>query len=841
MSTSADRPPGRFELLTHGVSGTDVERLLDVDASEIRPDPRATRWGLQGRGMFGTTPDGIRDDGVTRVGYRWGAMTSGLALQALWALMTPFALINVAAWMLPSAGRWWTWAARCALRLLGLTLTAILVAQLSFIAIDVLGTQCRQLAGDNDAKYRCWDWIATTDDGWRAVWILLALCAVLLLGAVISLTCDNDKDARDREPAYRVTAEAAPGVASDGFVHPRAARAPGLLTPHAMIGALVPAAMMLGGGPMSFDEHPILLSLTVGLIILSGLAAALCDDPRRSRSRPSKESDVLRRLWIGSGDRLSLVWPAAALVVLVLATCIALPDRLSAPVGPDDELMLLSLFLTASAIIAVVLLVVAVMAIQATRARHRLATDDPGPWLGGMHGPVVAILGTLLGAGAGVALTRLVIGLVMSPVSSPDEPAATGLVSIVMQQIQQLFLTSALSETGVRLPDTYAATTWMWGTATVATVVCVAATGLWNVRASRPRRRWAAELQRAAHLSPPHPPAPTIRTSGVPDVDPPSRRLRLTWYLAGLKCFLPGLLAQVTGSAVVLGALAFWIVHRWPGADYIDNAVNSRVGQWFQTLGLVVLLAIASALLRAIYNGIRKPKSTGRNLGVLWDLASFWPREAHPLVPPAYAPRAIRDLTQYTVTALSADDPPRPLVLCGHSQGSLLMYAVANRVIAIDERYAQRLSLMTYGSQLGWAYGRAFPTALDNVTHRRLLEKLDERWLNLVRFTDYIGDAVWSRPDPDGIHSRTGPAVVTETAGLPTGPPIDRWQGQSRFFIVSSASGRTNEVWLTDPTPGDYPIDKTEQHSAYTSIDSWAHWMGVLTDDSANHSTRRET
>ena len=59
-----------------------------------------------------------------------------------------------------------------------------------------------------------------------------------------------------------------------------------------------------------------------------------------------------------------------------------------------------------------------------------------------------------------------------------------------------------------------------------------------------------------------------------------------------------------------------------------------------------------------------------RKVGILWDLATFWPHAAHPLAPPCYMERALADL----LTRIK-DGPAqhsRPILLSTHSQGTVI-------------------------------------------------------------------------------------------------------------------------------------------------------------------------
>ena len=67
------------------------------------------------------------------------------------------------------------------------------------------------------------------------------------------------------------------------------------------------------------------------------------------------------------------------------------------------------------------------------------------------------------------------------------------------------------------------------------------------------------------------------------------------------------------------------------------------------------------------------------------------------------------------------DDPDAELVLCGHSQGSLLSFAALLRLQTIDatqppdeKKVLPRIGLLTFGSQLQVMFSRAFPAYVNH-------------------------------------------------------------------------------------------------------------------------------
>ncbi|MEJ2857544.1 MULTISPECIES: hypothetical protein [unclassified Saccharothrix] len=84
------------------------------------------------------------------------------------------------------------------------------------------------------------------------------------------------------------------------------------------------------------------------------------------------------------------------------------------------------------------------------------------------------------------------------------------------------------------------------------------------------------------------------------------------------------------------------------------------------------------------------------------------------------------------------------VVLSGHSQGSVVCTAVV-RLLAPDHR--PQVRLVTYGSQLQWAFARLFPTYMGHAEMEEMYAELGERWRNIHRWTDPLGGPVLTLPD----------------------------------------------------------------------------------------------
>jgi hypothetical protein len=221
------------------------------------------------------------------------------------------------------------------------------------------------------------------------------------------------------------------------------------------------------------------------------------------------------------------------------------------------------------------------------------------------------------------------------------------------------------------------------------------------------------------------------------------------------------------------------------------------------TFGTLVLGGFALALLLLGRQAYRNAQLR-RTIGILWDLATFWPRASHPLAPPCYCERALPDLICRIRAAAPTGD--RRVVLSAHSQGTVIAAAL---VLQLEDDERERVRLVTYGSPLRRLYAGAFPVWFGPATLEMLGRLLSPgatiaspghgptsawRWRNLYRRTDPIG----------------GWVVADQRAG---------WWLEVDWQLVDPAFA---------PPPGDTRPPPTRGHSGYLEDPAYAAAVGTV-------------
>ncbi|CAN5886958.1 hypothetical protein BH23ACT5_BH23ACT5_09020 [soil metagenome] len=167
-----------------------------------------------------------------------------------------------------------------------------------------------------------------------------------------------------------------------------------------------------------------------------------------------------------------------------------------------------------------------------------------------------------------------------------------------------------------------------------------------------------------------------------------------------------------------------------------SDPVGMRLGSFAERLARPASVVLGLIPLVAIYliSRMYRSQPARRMVGIVWDVATFWPRWFHPWSPPAYGERAVPQLRD----RLSVLTERGTVVVSGHSQGSVL--AVATLLVANDHTVG-RTALLTHGSPLSRLYARYFPEYFAGGLYEILADST-RGWVNLWRPTDFIGGQV---------------------------------------------------------------------------------------------------
>ncbi len=702
------RRPGEtgaaLELLVHGVGGTTPQEMLnDPRVERITGDGTAAIFRRADDVDAEHRPDDRRRDGPVPEAYVWCNLTSGSGTRALWLLLLPFMVVNLAHWMRPSApGRRRTVRLYGLLvRLAGLTLTVLLVAAACEVALDLAAWQC---AGTRTCADRH-SWLGflspTVSDGgwWSSPGRRLALASFVpaaLTGLLWYLSRRTWSDYESQQPLARdPQPDEDPGptaLGRPGFWYGRrlvarlraAHTAAGLITVAAAVGSAAARHDRAPGGPAVLHALGLLLEAALAACAVA-VVWVVC---RRGRS----ERRVDREL----DERFVHRLPLAALLLLALTLVYAGWDRPgweSAGRLPGDA--------TFGAIALVQGLLVIVLAVVA----HVLHRTDPGrrAVLRGLGGPAVAMLACALG------------GVMSGGVS---------------QRVSDW-----LDGTGTSIEGPPVLLTWQ---ASVIPPLLVVLLGLVAWLAHRAWRLARAEREAVARDYPDEA-RDRART----------RRIAYTRAMASLTDRGPRIVAVTSGVTLLLGAAALvgaLTTDRTPGEaaqgtyPIVHGAAETSqaLGSWLIGLGFILFVTWG----RRAY----KDAAARRTIGILWDVGTFWPRAAHPFAPPCYAERAVPDLTWRMATWTRVTGGR--LVISGHSQGSVLAAAAAWQLAPSARK---RVALLTYGSPLERLYGRWFPAHFGPAALSSLHREVD-CWRNLYRLTDPIGG-------PVGLPGDRGPQV----------------------------------------------------------------------------------
>ncbi len=756
----------------HGVSGTPPEALLDrplvtqVDGDRVAgfyrprlPEERAD-----------AAPDPFAEPiepAADLEGYAWGGLTSGSPGRAFWLVLLPFTLMNVAPRARPEDRNtrrvWLIWYLA---RLLALAQTLLLVLTFCGIGIDLVGWQCQR---DGDVR-RCagaqphwlFDWVFDrSHDGNAALGVLLgALLPGLAIGALwligrLSLESYERVDVRaPRDMSLPAEADDADeievGLGSlsmwRGESQVRRLRSVHVQCAIALV--LIVVLMPTAGVRRWWIVVPALV-ICYGVYVLTQRDYV----GRRARTR-----------WARRGIG---VWCVLAVMCVVVVLGTLFDPRWLAPRGDEADRPLPgyggAFFWEVLVLIGLLVVFAALICWSSINGYQQPGAHQASLRRGlrGNGASVFAALGVLFGCVFSAGLYTYGAAFLQSGSFAPRPyNVRSALTSFQVPEVARLAMV---------------AYTWAVGVAVVVVLVTAGAA----VVALRRR------------------PTPDPVADDFPGADLHSRRateIRRADVEARFTDQLPVVLAVLAAAGTLItGYFALGLVlehyahHRLPGMGIgvrgSWTAVSlAGIGSYLTMLTMTGFVTIAYAVYRV--------QATRRTVGILWDVASFWPRSAHPLSAPCYAERTVPDLVT-RLAGYRADEPDRKLVLAGHSQGTVISAAALYQLDAWGEGLLDRIGYLSFGCPLRRLYSRYFPVYLGPARLEQLQAALGgdtPRWRNLWRRTDYIGGQVTDGPPP-------GPdAQAWDTMALDP-PYFDRLPGHTSYSDIS----RHSDYW-SDPS-----------------------------------------
>lgn len=807
-----------FELRVHGVGGSSGEQILEhANTVQVGGDQIAQfirRWAPIGVARRAHPPWPVE-------GYWWGGLTSRPGTRALWVLVFPLMLCNMASWMLPASGENTGKRQKLAaagmppvMRLAGYALTLLLTASLATASMDVFGWQCAMAparpAGHGRTAACLPGWLRWTPAAAGPRLSVFALIPIIVL-AVMGYASHRTLRAYERwEVPEGMTKDSKlwPLTAA-GFWHGlrpvrrqqllHLAGAGGLLSVYlAAVHALHPWAIWM------------MAAVLVGLPAID----LLC--PQAGRSAVNPHGDRPSDMDTGSFDGVcgaTLLLSAAVLMTFLIAGIWwrpAIPSHAPAGLLPGDSLVWLILTIAFGGL----LLVTFVLTAMAQEPDER---DRDKAFARGFLGPLTLGLSLVSGGIFAGGLNLLLPSLLIRSPFRTIGPAITGHLStpLVLPVPVYGFMNALLVMTAALIALVLIGTIWFLTEA---------------------RRTWQADYLDRFYDG-------EIRSKGTWRQRVP---IGVAWTFAKVadQTGIAVATLSLTGiaGAVVFGFIALQAAH----PDWVIT--TAHYGQW---IGLGVAVLLLGLTRQAFTSG-----GTRRTVGTLWDVGTFWPRASQPLAPPCYMERSVPEIVNRLRRALGdqererrapedqqrerrapgdqerdrrargdhqrehrngdpATDISEPdrietlrtklggaadrvclgtqdwVLINGYSQGSPIAAAV---IAQLPQELWQKVSLQTVGSPLRRLYGRAFPAYFGQRCLLELASMLGAaqapgqgdneeslrkelgkaRWRNARRPSDYIGSYIFK--DPMGLPAQDNPR------GLPASKAQGDW-GVDRLIL----------------------------------------------------------
>lgn len=866
MTAFQHQPPvaGVTEIRVHGVGGTSPAAMLG----------RSDLVQVAGDDISGFYRSASTEGGHAVEAYSWGGLTARSAARALWVLMLPFSLVNLAGWMIEpvrervdrSPGRG-VFAAidkticrigkvlpaktsvglervqRFLVHLLGLAFTATYVQLAAFLAVDLFATQC----GGNDA---CRDRLplrsilgSTPEVGRRLVFGMAVPVALVVLFLYLA------RRSRLSYESYRPQGGAPldPSKVSpleDPLVWDRVGYQKLMASLHASacVGGLLLTLSgtvrdLVAGGRSSLSVFGIAagLVLTVTSVVLVAWISA------RGSAEDRDWQTVARVVfwggWIALVVELVAVWglnlegpvPPSQWFswtpLLLLSVAIGIGALLAAAqairwvaecyLHSDQFLVVLAalavaLFPRASVLAAAASLLLLV----------NLATKSEDGRRTGLLDLVVLNVTSLIGFGVarlsdepaylwmGVAVSAVVASLIWLARRPEDgfRWAGSGAMGAFSAMIMLGIFSGLILRVARWLSDedfqiTYPAF-YNWAVVAVTLTLAVVAFGLvlYLVRLLVIKgRTWFEEAKsRLSNAGYPKEVVahPSLKSTLFRAVVNGVKTIDVVITLAGTILFAAGLAGAVK---MIKGGFEF---AEWFNRPFPEN--------WPWLLDLAAWLSV-SAVVGAylmVRSGLRN-EATRHKIGVVWDVASFFPRSFHPLAPPTYAARAIPEIQARIREVVESKGS---VLLAGHSQGSVIAASV---VASLPDDIARKTALVTYGSPLGTFYRPYFPVAFPPEMMQRLAAKTGVGdslcWANFYRVTDPVSSPAYRTGDAGG---RQFAKAVTDVLNRSSRPSQE-------------GDVELDDPWETEVIPF-RPVPPVRVHMGYESDPAWSGTIKAL-------------
>jgi len=649
-----------------------------------------------------------RDQGYDVQGFHWGGLTAGDWKTVFWILLAPFALANVAGWTTKSNNRW----AVALVRVASLSLTALLVSQ-AVIALVLIPYLWFQKEVDS----------ASQGLGKLAAIALFAILIGLFLLLVRASTQSHFKQLTAQDQ-FRLlltpmtTAMLPPPNAGSYEKTPTSAQwddpagtvvtDPAIWNTHAILHRLRRLHLAIGltvvamAAALWSDNIGLLWACIIvfGLVVISTFATSFW--PRNQGLLRMTAVSSLTSLGLAAAGLVAIGFSSAAgvrtedLHTLTFGITVVLGVSAMACVFKAGWLTVGALVI-ASQLGAVLGIAVGLIAEQLTEIDPVLVDHGAG---------FVAVAMLFL-----IALL-LIVSLILSAIPHPrsGDRGLTTLLRRIVLRAPWVFYSAAAYGIGFGLLVIFKSARRSALEADVS--------GISEIISTRfAKSLFTGFTPRALDVP--------MTDGGVWDIalGVAAVTVLLAWWRVSATVGLLRGLAVPAGAALLVFAATKGFKTAFLGLQF---EIEPR--QLVDIAVFVTVLIPGLFMLKSIISGVREGETRRRQVGMLWDVGSFWPRWFHPLAPPGYGPIAVEGLR------LELENRPRD-ILAAHSQGTLIAAVTVSQMNEADLPH----SFLTYGSQLGGLFPAMFPAAGIDKLVVEVSRRFEDRWINLWRDDDPIG------------------------------------------------------------------------------------------------------